>query len=95
MTVSPITRITGGVAGLAATYAEVRALADRFDAAGDYVRKWVPELKGLPDKWIHEPAGAPADILRKAGVTIGETYPEPIVDLKTSRQRALERQGEL
>jgi hypothetical protein len=38
MTVSPITRVTGGVAGLAATYAEVRALADRFDAAGDHLR---------------------------------------------------------
>lgn len=38
MTVSPITRVTGGVAGLAATYAAVRALADRFDAAGDHLR---------------------------------------------------------
>lgn len=40
MTVPPITRITGGVAGLAATYAAVRALADRFDAAGDRLRGW-------------------------------------------------------
>ncbi|WP_449396086.1 cryptochrome/photolyase family protein [Devosia riboflavina] len=67
----------------------------RFDEAGDYVRKWVPELQGLPDRWIHEPAGAPASVLKEAGITIGETYPRPIVDLKVSRQLALERQGEL
>ncbi len=36
----PITRVTGGVSGLAATYAAVRALADRFDAAGDRMRGW-------------------------------------------------------
>lgn len=36
----PITRITGGVGGVAATYAAVRALADRFDAAGDRLRGW-------------------------------------------------------
>ena len=67
----------------------------RFDEAGNYVRKWVPELKALPDKWIHDPASAPESILREASITIGETYPPPIVDLKTSRQRALDRQGEL
>ncbi|KRA99837.1 deoxyribodipyrimidine photolyase [Devosia sp. Root685] len=68
---------------------------ERFDEAGDYVRKWVPELKALPDKWIHDPASAPESILREASITIGKTYPLPIVDLKASRQRALERQGEL
>lgn len=36
----PITAVTGGVAGLAATYAAVRTLADRFDSAGDRMRGW-------------------------------------------------------
>jgi deoxyribodipyrimidine photo-lyase len=67
----------------------------RFDEAGDYVRKWVPELKNLPDKWVHNPYEAPASILRDARVTLGETYPLPLVDLKTSRQRALDRQAGL
>jgi hypothetical protein len=40
MTTAPITRVTGGVAGMAATYAAVRALADRYDAAGDRMRGW-------------------------------------------------------
>ncbi len=62
----------------------------RFDEGGDYVRRWVPELTKLPDEWIHQPAEAPRDVLKKAGVVIGETYPAPIVDLKTSRVRALD-----
>ena len=40
MTTPPITRVTGGVAGMAATYAAVRALADHYDAAGDRMRGW-------------------------------------------------------
>ncbi|MGV3651489.1 MAG: cryptochrome/photolyase family protein [Devosia sp.] len=64
--------------------------AERHDPAGDYVRKWVPELASLPDQWIHKPADAPPDVVRKAGVTIGKTYPAPIVDLGSSRQRALD-----
>lgn len=68
---------------------------ERFDKAGDYVRKWVPELKDLPDKWVHDPASAPDFVLREAGVSIGTTYPRPLVGLKASRQRALDRQAEL
>ncbi len=68
---------------------------ERFDASGAYVRHWVPELAKLDDKWIHKPADAPADVLATAGVTLGKTYPEPMVDLKTSRQRALDAVSEL
>lgn len=68
---------------------------ERFDAEGDYVRTWVPELTALPDKWIHNPGGAPADVLEEAGITLGKTYPKPIVDLKASRERALEAQAAL
>lgn len=63
---------------------------ERFDAEGDYVRRWVPELDELPDPWIHQPWAAPGDVLAKAGVQLGSTYPLPIVDLKQSRQRALD-----
>ncbi|SEQ58173.1 deoxyribodipyrimidine photo-lyase [Devosia sp. YR412] len=68
---------------------------ERFDGGGDYVRRWVPELAKLPEKWIHEPSAAPKDVLDKAGVVIGRNYPAPIVDLKTSRVRALEAAGRL
>ena len=63
---------------------------EKFDADGAYVRHWVPELAGLPDEFIQNPAAAPADALKKAGVELGKTYPKPIVDLKLSRERALE-----
>lgn len=62
----------------------------KFDPAGAYVRRFVPELSALPDKFIHSPWEAPAAILGESGVSLGENYPEPIVDLKSSRERALD-----
>ena len=62
---------------------------EKFDPAGGYVRRWVPELAGLPDEWIHKPWKAPASILTKAGVQLGRTYSSPIVDHDAARERAL------
>lgn len=62
---------------------------DKFDANGDYVRRWVPELAGLPDKYLHQPFAAPAQVLADAGVALGDTYPQPIVDHREARQAAL------
>jgi len=64
--------------------------AEKFDPQGAYVRHWVPELAQLPDKWLNEPWHAPAAVLDEAGVELGRTYPRPIVDLKSSRENALE-----
>lgn len=61
----------------------------KFDKEGVYVRQYVPEISALPDKFIHNPWEAGEDILSEAGITLGKTYPEPIVDLKESRERAL------
>jgi deoxyribodipyrimidine photo-lyase len=63
---------------------------ERFDAAGDYVRRWVPELEKLPDAFVHKPFAAPDDVLKAAGVVLGQNYPEPVCDLKATRARALE-----
>jgi deoxyribodipyrimidine photo-lyase len=63
---------------------------EKFDPSGEYVRAFVPELAKLPDKWLHRPWEAPAEVLRQAGVKLGETYPEPIIDHATGRARALD-----
>lgn len=62
---------------------------EKFDPNGDYVRKYVPELAKMPKKYIHRPWEAPDNILEYAGVRLGKTYPKPMVDHKTARERAL------
>jgi deoxyribodipyrimidine photo-lyase len=62
---------------------------EKFDPDGAYVRRFVPELSKLPPKYIHKPWAAPLAVLEKAGVTLGENYPRPIVDIAAGRRRAL------
>ena len=63
---------------------------EKFDKAGDYIRRWVPEIADLPEKYLHEPAAAPDEVLAEAGITLGKDYPEPLVDHKAARQAALD-----
>lgn len=60
-----------------------------FDPDGTYVRRWVPELKGLAGSAVHAPWLVPEHELTAAGVVLGETYPLPIVDHVEARRRAL------
>jgi deoxyribodipyrimidine photo-lyase len=61
----------------------------RFDPAGGYVRRWVPELRAVPEKHIHAPWEMPAGAQRAAGCVIGKDYPAPIVDHALARERVL------
>jgi len=63
---------------------------EKFDPHGAYVRRFVPELAALPDRYLHAPWLAPPLVLAEAGIRIGHTYPVPLVDLAAGRQRALE-----
>ncbi len=61
----------------------------KFDPDGVYIRRWCPELAGLPNAHIHAPFDAPAAALADAGVTLGKTYPHPIVNHDDARKQAL------
>lgn len=61
----------------------------KFDPEGRYLRRWLPELGALPDRDLHAPWEAPPHTLQRAGLRLGQDYPQPIVDLAASRSRAL------
>lgn len=62
---------------------------ERFDPEGRYVRRWVPEIAKLPNALLHQPWSASLADLRSANITLGETYPRPIVDHAKARNNAL------
>ena len=62
---------------------------EKFDPDGNYVRRFIPEIAKLPNKFLFNPWQAPKEILQEARVSLGKDYPNPIVDLKLSRERAL------
>lgn len=77
------------------------AFGQKWDANGDYIRKYVPELKDIPKKYIFEPHKAPIADQKKAGVTIkgdGEekeknglkVYPKPMFDFSKQREICLQ-----
>jgi deoxyribodipyrimidine photo-lyase len=84
---------TAGTGTDAAPYFRVMSpirQAERFDPDGDYVRRWVPELRDVPTRRIHEPWRMSPEEQGAAGCRIGSDYPEPRVDHKARRRRVLE-----
>ena len=65
------------------------AQGEKFDPQAAYIRRWVPELAALPDRFVHRPWDAPAETCAAAGFTPGGDYPAPLVDHGLARERAL------
>jgi deoxyribodipyrimidine photo-lyase len=61
-----------------------------YDPTGAYVRRYVPELSKVPDKYLAEPWTMPTDLQQEVGCVIGTDYPAPIVDHKQARLAALD-----
>ena len=62
----------------------------KFDPDGKYTKKYIPELRDMPNKYLFNPWEAPKDVLDSANVKLGIDYPMPIVEIGSSRQKALE-----
>lgn len=62
---------------------------EKFDPEGRYVRQWIPELSRVPARYLHQPWQASPEVLRKAGVQLGQNYPRPMVHHDDARKRAL------
>jgi deoxyribodipyrimidine photo-lyase len=67
------------------------AQSERFDAEGRFIRRYLPQLAGLPDKQIHAPWLARPIELAAAGLVLGRDYPEPVVAHDVARTRTLAR----
>lgn len=61
----------------------------RFDSAGNYIRRWLPELSTIPAQYIHTPWKMPLEVQQDCGCRIGIQYPSPLVEHATARQRTL------
>ena len=63
----------------------------KWDKNGDYVRKYLPQLKNMPAKFVYEPWLAPIEVQRKAGCVVGVDYPHPMVDHATASKECIEK----
>ncbi|XP_055542058.1 cryptochrome-1 isoform X2 [Wyeomyia smithii] len=77
-------------------------LARRLDPKGEYVKRYLPELKKFPTIYVHEPWKAPLEVQQECDCLIGTDYPSPMIDLaeagkrnantmKSIRQKLMER----
>ncbi|NTV87092.1 MAG: deoxyribodipyrimidine photo-lyase [Burkholderiaceae bacterium] len=63
--------------------------SERFDAQGAFIRRYLPELARVPDRYIHAPWTLPAAEQQRMGCVIGRDYAMPIVDHAVQRGLAL------
>jgi deoxyribodipyrimidine photo-lyase len=72
-------------------YFNIIGQAQKYDSDGDYVRHWLPELKYVPDEFVHEPWKMSEDQQKLNECIIGEDYPKPMIDLEASYEEIKER----
>ena len=63
--------------------------SQKFDSDGAFIKQYVPELKNLPIKYLHEPSKLPEALQKELDFKIGASYPLPMVNHNDARKRAL------
>ncbi len=84
---------TAGVGTDAAPYFRIFnpvTQSKKFDPDGRFIRRWLPELAAVPDRYLHAPWEMPTAVQAQAGCRIGQDYPAPIVDHRFARQPTLD-----
>lgn len=61
-------------------------LAQRLDPNGDYIKRYIPELRNFPIRYIHQPWTAPIELQNRCRIVIGQEYPMPITNLTVASQ---------
>jgi deoxyribodipyrimidine photo-lyase len=65
--------------------------SEKFDPAGRFIRRYLPQLDGLDAREIHAPWLLPPMLLEQKGIRLGHNYPAPLVQHDVARQRTLAR----
>jgi len=65
--------------------------SEKFDLQGKYIRQWIPEIAKLPNKYLYQPWSTPTSIMHECAIKLGTDYPKPVIDLKETRSRALQK----
>ncbi|KAG5682744.1 hypothetical protein PVAND_012077 [Polypedilum vanderplanki] len=71
------------------------AIAYRLDPEGTYIRRYIRELRDIPNRYIHEPWKTPLEIQKRCRCVIGKDYPEPMIDLNRAMQINSSRMKEI
>ena len=64
------------------------------DPQGHFIRRWCPELRLVPDSWLHQPWLMPLSLQRRYVCVLGRDYPQPVVDLQQAMRLAKQRLSE-
>jgi len=70
------------------------AFPKKTDKNGDYIRKWLPQFKNFPAKYIYEPWKAPKSVQQEHGIVVGDSYPQRVVVHEDVSKRNISRHSD-